>query len=73
MFKKLGTGDLSKKAFFAHKNADDAKDSKDRIVYDTKSGELYFDKDGAGGKHAKLFATLDTRPDIDHTDFVVVA
>jgi Ca2+-binding RTX toxin-like protein len=73
VFKKLGPGDLSRKAFFAKKNADSAKDKKDRIIYDTKSSELYFDKDGKGGKGGKLFAILDGKPDIDHGDIVIIA
>ena len=74
IFTKLKLGELPKKAFFAKKNADEAKDSKDRIVVDTKSGECWYDKDGKGGAKAKLFAILDGSPDdISHSDFVVVA
>ena len=47
IFKKLNVGELSEKAFFAHKHADEGKNGKDLIVYDTKSGELWYDKDGA--------------------------
>ncbi len=72
VFTKLNLGDLSKKAFFAHKHADEAKDHKDRIVYDTKSGELYYDKDGKGGTDAKPFAVLDGAPNIDQSDFVIL-
>ena len=53
--------------------ADEAKDHKDRIVYDTKSGELWYDKDGKNGAHAKLIGVLDGAPDIDQTDFLIVA
>ena len=74
IFKKLNVGELSEKAFFAHKHADEGKDGKDLIVYDTKSGELWYDKDGHGGDKAKLIAMLDNSPDtLAHTDFLVVA
>ena len=38
-FAKLGLGELKAKAFYAAKNADTAKDGKDRIIYDTEVGE----------------------------------
>ena len=50
-----------------------AHDGDDRIVYDTRSGKLYYDKDGAGGHHAQLFAILDGSPDnISAKDFLIV-
>jgi Ca2+-binding RTX toxin-like protein len=73
IFKKLKVGELKTKSFFAKKKADEAKDGKDRIVYDTKSGDVWFDKDGKGGSKAKLFATLDGSPDLAHTDILVIA
>ena len=74
VYKKLKIGDLKKKAFYAHKNADHAKDGKDRIVVNTKSGECWYDKDGKGGAKAKLFAILDEHPtDISQHDFIIVA
>ena len=73
IFTKLKVGELAGKAFFAHRNADEGKNSKDLIVYDTKSGELWYDKDGEGGAKSKLIATLDNHADIGHTDFLVVA
>ncbi|MCB1499239.1 MAG: hypothetical protein KDK07_05540 [Bauldia sp.] len=74
IFKKLKLGELKSKAFFAGKNADQAKDGKDRIIVDTKTGECFYDKDGKGGAKAKLFAILDTSPDnIGASDFLVVS
>ncbi len=73
VFKGLKTGDLKAKAFFAKKKANEAKDGKDRIVYDTKRGDVWFDKDGKGGSKATLVATLDGAPDLAHTDILVIA
>lgn len=73
IFRKLKPGELNPKAFYARRNADKANDGKDRVIYDTKSGETYWDKDGKGGAKAKLFAILDGAPDIDAGDVLVVA
>jgi Ca2+-binding RTX toxin-like protein len=43
-----------------------------RIVYDTDSGALLFDVDGAGGKEAVEIATLGRRPAIDADNFQIV-
>ena len=74
VFTKLKLGDLSPGAFYAGKNAKAANDGSDRVIYDTKSGEIRYDKDGAGGAKAKLVAILDGSPDsLGHADFTVVA
>lgn len=46
-----------------------------RIVYDTDTGSLYYDADGAGGTAAVKFAILgvDSHPDLRASDFVIVA
>ena len=44
-----------------------------RIVYDTKGGSLFYDRDGSGTTYTAIkFATLTGAPTIDHTDFMVV-
>lgn len=74
IFTSLREGGLKKSVLFADKGAKKAKDSKDRIVYDEKTGKLYYDQDGKGGQKAVHFATLDGSPDdLSHKDFVVVA
>lgn len=73
-FGNLRVGDLKKKWFYAAKNASEARDGKDRIVYDTESGKLRYDKDGKDGQKAKLFAIVDASPDdLNHNDFMIVA
>jgi Ca2+-binding RTX toxin-like protein len=42
----------------------------DRILYDTSTGELYYDADGAAA--AILFATLTGAPEITAADFLLV-
>ena len=65
---------LNKKEFYAAEGATKAHDKSDRIVYDTKTGKLYFDDDGnkSGGHTPVHFATLSTKPMIDHGDFMIV-
>jgi Ca2+-binding RTX toxin-like protein len=71
---KVGSGHLKGGAFFSEAGAHNAHDSNDRVVYDTTSGKLYYDRDGAGGDNAKLFAVLDGSPnDVSAADFLIVA
>jgi Ca2+-binding RTX toxin-like protein len=48
-----------------------AQDADDRIVYDTASGRLYYDPDGAGGAAAVRIATLIGAPSLAASDLVV--
>lgn len=67
IFSKVGK-DLGKKQFEIGKKADDGKD---RIIYDKKSGNLFYDKDGKGGAGQVKFAALDKNLKLDHKDFNV--
>ena len=55
-------------------HAVEAHDRNDRVVYDTKSGKLFYDDDGnkKGGHDAVLFATLTGHPKVDFEDFAVI-
>ena len=55
--------------------ATSAHDADDRIIYNTASGALYYDADGAGGTAAVQFAQLGTgtHPGLTAEDFLVVA
>ena len=63
---------LDASEFYAKAGAKSAHDKNDHVIYDTKSGKLYYDFDGKGGDAAYLFATLTTKPHIDHTDFAMI-
>lgn len=48
--------------FFSGAGVTAAHDATDRIVYDTSTGNLYYDHDGSGGDAAQLVATLQGAP-----------
>jgi len=68
VFTGLGLGALSAAAF---RTGASAQDSDDRIIYDSATGALYFDADGAGGTAQVQFAHLATAPSITAADFIV--
>lgn len=43
-----------------------------QIVYNSATGALFYDKNGAGAGGATQFATLSSLPVLDHADFLVV-
>jgi hypothetical protein len=49
-----------------------AKDREDRIVYDKKTGSLYYDKDGTGGSAQVKIATLTNKTKLAYHDFLVI-
>lgn len=69
VFKKIGNS-LSKKEFEIGEKADD---KHDRIIYDKKSGKLYYDSNGDKSGNKALFATLDKNLKLDHKDFDIIA
>jgi Ca2+-binding RTX toxin-like protein len=71
IFAAVGTK-LDKAEFYASDGAKAAKDSGDRIVYDSKSGKLYYDADGKDGAAAVHFATLGADPALTFKDFAIV-
>jgi Ca2+-binding RTX toxin-like protein len=48
-----------------------AGDSNDRILYETDTGNLYYDSDGSGGNAKVLFAVLTLAPTLSASDFFV--
>jgi Ca2+-binding RTX toxin-like protein len=61
---------LTAEAFVAGDGVTAALTAEQRIVYDTATGDLYYDADGVGGTEAVKFATLTDKPaDLSHDDF----
>jgi serralysin len=68
-FSGLASGTLAA-GTFAQGTA--AADADDRILYDSATGRLFFDADGAGGAGAIQFANVGTGLALSNTDFFVV-
>lgn len=57
---------------FVANAAGTAQDGSDRVVYDTTSGELYYDADGSGAGAAQLIATISGAPGLAANDISVI-
>ncbi len=68
VFKALPDGPLAEAAFWRGAMAHDADD---RIVYDPKSGVLFYDPDGGSPSEAVPIATLSKHLGLSHADLVV--
>jgi Ca2+-binding RTX toxin-like protein len=70
VFTKAGSkGGLKAKAFWSGSAAHDADD---RVIYNEKTGYLYYDSDGTGGASQKVIAKLSKNLEITHKDFFIV-
>jgi Ca2+-binding RTX toxin-like protein len=69
VFTGLAEGALDPNAFVIGTQAGDAGD---HIIYNSGTGRLYFDVDGAGGAGKVLFATLDTGLALSASDLIVI-
>ena len=58
-----GTQALLETCFYAASGAVTAQDADDRLIYNTSTGALYYDVDGAGRRAAVQFAVLDLASD----------
>ena len=58
--------------FFAGAGANSGQDASDRVVYNTTTGQLWYDSDGNGTGTAQLIATLQGAPALSATDISVV-
>jgi Ca2+-binding RTX toxin-like protein len=57
--------------FYAAPGASGGHDASDRVIYDTASGNLYYDADGSGAGAAVLVATLDNHAALQARDVIV--
>ena len=68
-----GTNHGTLKAGYFHASASgQAQDASDHILYNTDSGYLYYDADGAGGEARVYFGRVDAGLDLQADDFLVV-
>jgi serralysin len=54
---------------FARNATGMARDTSDRIIYESDTGKLYYDRDGTGSATRVHFATLDKDLDLTHENF----
>ena len=77
VFTGLGAleGELSLDQFWSGAGVTTAHDSSDRIIYNTSSGALYYDADGAGGVAAVQVAIIGTssHPGLHASDIHIIA
>ena len=75
VFTKLGSGSISKPKKFKSDmfvEGKKAQDREDRIVYDKKTGALYYGQDGTGGAAQVKIATLPKNLKMTTADFYVI-
>ena len=70
-FSSVIFGSIESENFVSGKSAID---ENDYIVYDSDTGNIWYDADGSGSESsAVLFATLCNKPtDVDYTNFIVI-
>lgn len=71
VFTRIGNGAVSVGEFHASKSGN-AADLGDRILYDTNSGRLFYDRDGSGSANKVLFAEIDQGLRLTNADFFIV-
>ncbi len=72
IFRGLEEGDLDPSRFVAN-NSGNAQDASDRVIYETDTGSLYYDRDGSGGQYQAIkFAVLDSGMNLTADDFFII-
>jgi Ca2+-binding RTX toxin-like protein len=59
--------------FFAGPGASSGQDTSDRVIYNTSTGELWYDADGSGSGAAQLIARMEPIPTLAASDIIVVS
>ncbi len=75
IFKKLGKKGTPDKPVKLNKDffsSDGAKDKNDYVLYNKKTGVVYYDEDGSGSKKAVEIVRLDKNLKLTYNDFFVV-
>lgn len=71
-FTGIGNGSsLNEAAFYSGDGANQAIHADDRIIFDTQSGSIYFDKDGTGSANAILIGVLNPGSHLSAADFII--
>ena len=70
IFEGLSIGKLDATVFVANKSGK-SEDNSDRIIYETDTGNLYYDADGVSGAGRKLFGMIDPNLSLSFSDFIV--
>jgi Ca2+-binding RTX toxin-like protein len=74
VFTKLGKGSSTGVKFKSDMfvKGSHARDREDRVIYDNKTGALYYDKDGTGSATQVKIATLNKNLKLTYADFFVI-
>jgi Ca2+-binding RTX toxin-like protein len=70
IFTGLAGGTLAAAAFVRNTSGN-AADARDRVIYESDTGRLFFDRDGTGAAAKVHFATLNTNLAVTNADFFV--
>ncbi|MFC5068089.1 polysaccharide lyase family 7 protein [Flaviflagellibacter deserti] len=68
-FGKLKSGNLSSSQFVY---GSEAVDKNDYVIYNEKTGALFYDEDGSGSKAAVQFATVQNHAHLTASDFLII-
>ncbi|MBM6592589.1 calcium-binding protein [Microvirga pudoricolor] len=71
VFKALNKKTLNAEDFYKIGDPTKGQEKSDKILYDQRSGKVYYDADGFGGKGAVLFAKVKAKTDLTHNDFFI--
>jgi len=68
-----GTGPLASDAYVEGAGKTTADSALQRVIYNTTTGDLFYDADGNGRAAAVKIAIIGTKADLSHSDFEIIA